>query len=137
MAEMIHRLYQRSYLKEAELLGIKDFPPLRRSIRNIMDAEANFMTYWKEEKLVGIIETEAEPAKLNISSLAVDPEFFRQGIGESLIRNLISNTTVDIITVNTAAVNIPALQLYQKIGFNIYQRKSSPEGLLIVQLKYS
>jgi ribosomal protein S18 acetylase RimI-like enzyme len=133
-AEKIHRLFQRSYRIEADLLGQKDFPPLKRRIRNIKQSKSVFSAYWQNGKMLGIIETEGEQGKTHISSLAVDPDFFRKGIAESLLRALLSGKLNDKISVNTAEANIPAIALYQKMGFKIHQQQKSPEGILIVEL---
>ena len=58
IAQKIFALFQRSYKKEAELIGVDDFPPLRRSVQDLREAGSHFVACWERDNLIAVIETE-------------------------------------------------------------------------------
>ena len=126
-AEQIHALQMMAYQQEAELLGIQDFPPLRRSIADIRQQAAQYWGIWQTDQtsnLVAAIGLEALPdcsaggaQCMLIASLVVAPEHQRQGLAKRLLTHLIHSQAHSAWQVSTAYQNHPARQLYQRCGF--------------------
>jgi dTDP-4-amino-4,6-dideoxy-D-galactose acyltransferase len=77
----------------------------------------------KEGQVLGMITlTTAHNGAFKISLLAVDPGSRNQGIGRALLDKAL-RTGIDrgsrALWVTTQKVNIPAMELYQKVGFEI------------------
>ena len=85
ITEQIHVVFQASYSVEAELLGVKDFPPLKRTVIDFKRSDTSFFGFWMGNELAAVIEIDPKPNTFHISSLVVHPKYFRQGIASKLI----------------------------------------------------
>lgn len=92
VAARIHAVQMAAYAQEAELLGVADFPPLRRMPHDIQAAEERFIGAFIEAMMVGSlsIESTARPEEVNVASLVVAPEYQRKGIGRLLLPNALA-----------------------------------------------
>jgi ribosomal protein S18 acetylase RimI-like enzyme len=122
-AEELCRLLVRSYSVEAELIGAVDFPPLRRSAVDVRNAESTFYGAVDGGRLIAAAELEqGEGGSAHIASFVVDPDVFRLGIGSRLLEGVLALPGIGRVTVSTAALNQPAVALYQKRGFTVSKR---------------
>lgn len=117
IARQIFSVFQRSYLVEAQIIGVKGFPPLARTIEDIRVAETGFYGYFCDDRLAAVIEISCQSGHLDICSLTVDPDFFRRGIAGRLLQFVLHNVKHRFATVETAVSNRPAILLYEKHGF--------------------
>ena len=117
ISEKIYSIFQVSYVVEAKLLKVKDFPPLNRDIVDFLNSESEFYGYFKNQEMVAVIEIKNNKDSTHIQSLVVDPKFFRQGIAQSLISYLFESFDSTHYTVETGAANQPAITLYKKNKF--------------------
>lgn len=79
------------------------------------------LVYEEKEKILGfIMYTELEDS-VDIISIIVDEQFRKKKVASCLIDYMISdlNNTVKLITLEVRKSNIPAINLYQKFGFEI------------------
>ena len=116
-AEKIYKVFQVSYAVEAELLGVTDFPPLKRTIANFMESDTSFFGFYQGERLAAVLEIEPQPRTFHICSMVVDPHYFRQGIASKLIQHILDLLEGNKITVETGLANEPAKKLYKRFGF--------------------
>lgn len=83
---------------------------------------------FSDEDLVAIVLAVLNPRKkikhiATLNSMYVKPAYRKLGIGEDLIKRAVSylkTQHVEIINLSVASENIKAINLYQKLGFNIY-----------------
>ncbi|MEP0175761.1 MAG: N-acetyltransferase [Paraglaciecola sp.] len=129
VANQIRRVFQRSYKIEAELIGVCDFPPLARSIKQIVNAPTDFYGFIDNHFLAAILEIDIKEKQLDIHSLTVDPTFFRKGIADKLISFVLKSFDINTATVETAEVNQPAINLYKKHGFIEFKRWTPSHGI--------
>ena len=129
VASQIYTVFQNSYKIEAELIGVAEFPPLSRSVNNILNSKTQFYGFSDKDFLAAVIEIEVEDGQLDINSLTVDPSYFRKGIADKLIRYVLDNFDLKKATVETAVVNKPAINLYQKHGFVEFKRWTPSHGI--------
>ena len=125
----IYRLFQRSYLIEAELIGVLEFPPLARTSEDIAKSASEFYGYFDHDSLAGVIEIERDKSSIEIHSLTVDPAHFRKGIANQLIAYAFTLIDQGEARVETATANAPAIALYQKHGFKAFKRWTPDHGI--------
>ncbi|MCP5047578.1 MAG: GNAT family N-acetyltransferase [bacterium] len=134
-AGQIYGLFQASYPIEAELMGVTDFPPLNRGVKDILNSSTRFFGSVQGNTLVAAIEIDQiEDRKFNIDSLVVSPGCFRQGLGSRLLSWTLEELAWQAVTVSTASANIPAIRLYQKLGFRLFNERRVDENIIIVTL---
>ena len=138
VAVRIQAVLHAAYLREAELIGAADFPPLRRSAADIAQSAGTFYGSFRGPELLGVVEVErgAREGSTTIASLGVDPPWFRQGVGSSLVEFVLASCA-GAVSVATGCANRPALGLYQRLGFGIVASEVTAEGIAIVHLEYS
>lgn len=118
VAKKIRAIFQVSYAIEAELLKAVDFPPLQRKLSSFINSENVFYGFHFNKELVGVIELRKIPKLTHIQSLVVDPSYFRKGVALKLMRFILENYNTAGFMVETGVDNLPATQLYKKLGFN-------------------
>ncbi|SEN05707.1 GNAT family N-acetyltransferase [Lihuaxuella thermophila] len=126
----ILKLQRRSYAVEAELLGTAELPPLKESEQSLQRCGETFVGYMENERLAGLISYKEREDRL-----AVDPDFFRQGIAGRLLNDVLSLHGIRCWVVSTGKANHPAVRCYQKHGFRITGESRTDEGIEIIHLK--
>jgi len=139
VAKQIFTIFQRSYKIEAQLIGTPDFPPLLRSAKDIENSKTQFYGFSENECLAAIIEIVIADKRLDIYSLTVDPNYFRKGIANKLISYVLEVIDFSEAIVETAVVNIPAINLYKKHGFVEFKRWTPSHGIekLAMSVEYA
>ena len=128
-AVAIYDVFQRSYRVEASFIGASDFPPLKRHYMAIAKAESEFYGLYHEARLAAVIEVQQTQGQLDIHSLTVDPDYFRQGLADKLLNYVLSLPSVKSAVVETAVANTPAIKLYEKHGFVEFKRWTPDHGI--------
>lgn len=117
IAYEIQQVFQVSYAVEAQLLNVDNFPPLQRKLNEFTNCNNIFYGYYVNETLAAVTEIKHNNTTTHIQSLVVRPDFFRKGIAQKLIDFTLKTHNSPLITVETGADNLPASQLYVKMGF--------------------
>ena len=134
IAKEIYTLFQESYLIEADLIGIKNFPPLSRSVSNIQKSKTQFWGMYIASNLAAAAEIEIKDNLLDIHSFVVSPKHFRQGLASSLLNYLLRSTECNSAVVETASANKPAILLYKKFGF-VEDKSWNSKGINKISLR--
>ena len=129
VANKIFTIFQNSYKIEAELIGAVVFPPLLRSAKDIENSTTLFYGFSENDCLAAIIEIVIEDKHLDINSLTVNPNYFKKGIASKLISYVLGITDFSKAIVETAVVNIPAINLYKKHGFVEFKKWTPSHGI--------
>lgn len=123
-------LQMKAYLLEAEWLGLSDPSPLRDTIASLAASGEIFLGWFESDEtnnrreagevlFAGVIAIKQEKPYTYITRLMVRPTHFRQGIASSLIHYVDesrSNNTP--LAVYASTRNLPAMRLYEKLGFH-------------------
>jgi len=134
-SEKIRSLLFDSYSVEAAIIGVADFPPLRRSSDEIRKARSEFLGCVHLDTLVAVAELEiGGDGLMNIASFGVLPSVFRQGVGSNLLRHVLQSHGGFRVTVSTATRNRPAVSLYRKNGFRAEKEWRTECGIEMVTL---
>jgi len=139
IADQIFTTFQNAYKVEAQLIGIVDFPPLSRSIKNIQSSITQFYGYSIGGSLAGVVEVAMVDKLLDINSLTVNPAYFRRGIASKLLSFVLDSFEFIEAVVETATENKPAIKLYEKHGFSEFKRLIPSHGIskVAMSLKHS
>lgn len=117
-AKTVLELQRESYKVEAEYIGSDDIPPLKETLVELMSCEENFIGYFEEETLAGAISFKYGEGIVDIHRMVVHPNHFRKGIAKTLISTLETmHPSANKMIVSTGALNIPAVSLYLRQGF--------------------
>ena len=66
---------------------------------------------------LGLIEVVVGSESAHIQSLVIDPDFFKRGVGSSLLSYVFKNHKKPIFSVETGVKNLPEMRLYEKTWF--------------------
>lgn len=137
IAAQIRDIQRAAYAVEATLIGYPDLPPLRDNVNHIQHSTDSFLGGFLGTSLAGLLSYEQHENRLHICRLAVHPDWTRRGVATALLQAVEQQSVRPMLTVSTAALNAPALTLYQKHGFTLTQRTTTPDGLVLVLLTKS
>jgi len=129
IANQIYTIFQSSYKVEAQLIDVQVFPPLLRSAKDINMSKTDFYGFSDNNCIAAIIEIKIENKQIEINSLTVDPKYFRKGIAGKLISFVLATFEFTDAVVETALVNKPAINLYNKYGFVEFKRWTPSHGI--------
>lgn len=129
ISNQIYNVFQSAYKVEARLIGTLNFPPLLRSADDIRCSKTKFFGYIENGCIAGVIEVVMQDHYLDINSLTVDPNYFRKGIASKLIRYVLGFFEFSKALVETAVVNLPAINLYKRHGFIEFKRWTPAHGI--------
>ena len=136
VSKKIYAIFQASYKVEARLLNATDFPPLKRTYKEISNSSNDFFAYYLEDNIAGVIEIAKNSIKsIHIQSLVVYPRYFRKGVGKQLLKFLLDNYKSQIFTVETGEDNYPAINLYKSFNFKEQKYWDTTHGVRKVGFK--
>lgn len=122
--KLLYRTWASTYSDIYSLEAIKTVTAYWHSIKlltkQILNPNISFIVAKDNEKIIGMCNALFKPKSnsLNIQKLHVDPGYQRQGIGSTLIKNVIEAfPKVSKINLEVEKQNYRALTFYQKHGF--------------------
>lgn len=134
-AKQILHIQLAAYQREAEQIGYQDLPPLKQTVKDIMKTDEKFIGFETEGQLLGIASYEMHEDRIVLSRLAVHPHHVHQGIGTKLMQFIINHQLP--IELTTAEANTPAIQLYEKLGFQQTDRLQVENNLILTKMERS
>ena len=96
------------------------------------------------EHLAGYVGSQSVLGESDMMNIAVDPNYRRQGVAAALIEALVASLKVNgnhCLTLEVRASNVPAIALYEKLGFAQVGRRPNyyripKEGALILRKEW-
>ena len=92
----------------------------------------NKLAFWlvaaDGDRVAGYIGSQTVMDETDMMNVAVHPDFRRQGIAEALVNALVENLQKmgsHCLTLEVRASNIPAITLYEKLGFSEIGRRKN------------
>lgn len=131
--QQILSLQQKAYRVEAELIGCSDLPPLKDTKLSLQTCGETFYGVIDQDKLVGFISYKYKDSIVGIHRLAVNPDYFRQGIASRLLQFVLAFPEVYGWVVQTGKANTPAVRCYLKHGFCLQSEETTHEGIEIAR----
>jgi len=135
IASQIWKIFQESYAIEAAILKATDFPPLKRTVENIMSSTNLFYGIYVNEEMSSVIEIKTSKTFIHIQSLVVKPKYFRRGLAGQLMNFILNTIQSTTYIVETGHENTPAKNLYLKLGFYEVQQWNTDHGIRKVRFK--
>ena len=128
VAEAVLAVQRRAYRVEADLVGFDAIPPLHESLADLQASNETFLAASVDGQLAGLVSWKRAGDTLDLHRLAVDPRFFRAGIGRALVRAAeAAEEDARRVIVQTGAGNAPAKALYESEGFReVGEREVAP-----------
>ena len=102
------------------------------SERSIASELENKLAYWlvamEGERVAGYIGSQTVMDETDMMNVAVHPDFRRLGIAEALVNGLVKQLQAmgsRCLTLDVRSSNIPAISLYEKLGFSEIGRRKN------------
>lgn len=136
LAELILSIQRPSYQIEADLIGFQGIPALTETVEDIMSSKETFIGFYEDDYLLGVLSYEETDELVDICRLVVSPASFRKGIGRQLVTYVLEvvRGTRDVI-VSTGLKNVPAVTLYEKLGFEQESLVEIAPGVQLVKMR--
>ncbi len=135
-AQDVLELQKLSYRIEADLIGSNLIPGLHETLAQLQESGETFYGFFEAQILCGAISYKLEHHTLDIHRLVVHPDHFRKGIARSLLEFVLKlELHAKRCIVQTGALNLPAIGLYQKMGFLELEQLEVIPGLWICTLE--
>ena len=135
-AKQIFELQRLSYRVEAELIGSDAIPALHEKLEQLQDCGETFYGFFEGQDLSGAISFKLERQILDIHRLVVHPNHFRKGIARVLINSVLNlELGAKRCIVQTGSLNIPAIGLYESLGFQKLEQREVIPGLWVTILE--
>lgn len=129
-------LQKRSYRVEANLIGSNLIPGLHETLEQLQNCGETFYGFFERQELIGVISFKLEHQTLDIHRLIVHPNHFRKGIARSLLEFVLKlELNAKRCVVQTGALNLPAIGLYQKMGFLELEQLEVAPNLWVCKLE--
>lgn len=139
----VHRVGRRAYAVEAALIGFDDIPALRESLPELRSRAGRLR--WlgartPEGRLVAFVAWQQlageQAGAVDIDRVCVDPDWFRRGLGSRLLRHLLTELAPgQDAVVSTGADNLPAVTLYERLGFSAAETVEPVPGLRLARFR--
>ncbi|MFI6909157.1 GNAT family N-acetyltransferase [Nonomuraea sp. NPDC050394] len=111
-------LQHAAYAIEAEIIGDDRIPPLHEDLAGLQGEPLSWLGAFDDEgTLTGAVAWEESAGLVDINRLVVDPGALRQGIGRTLVKEVLARAGGRKVIVSTGRDNTPARTLYERLGF--------------------
>ena len=132
VAAIVLDVQRRSYRVEAELIRSEAIPALTETIEDLRACGEEFLGTFVDDRLAGFVSWKFDGETIDIHRLAVDPDFFRRGIGVALVRAAVTaEPDARRAIVQTGAANDPAKALYRGEGFVDVGEREVGDGIRV------
>lgn len=132
VAKRIVEIQIAAYRVEADLIGFDGIPQLTESAEDVRSLPSmQWRGAFDDGHLVGIIAWTETAEEIDIDRLAIDPRAARRGHGRRLVESVPSDR---VTLVSTGAKNLPALSLYQSLGFEMVGQTEIVPSVLLAHL---
>lgn len=135
IAAQVWEIQMAAYRYEAAFIDYPALPPLRQSVADLQASAEQFIGYVVETSIWGALSYEIADKSLDITRLIVNPAYFRRGIARQLLAYVEQIPAIERLTVSTAQKNSPAVTLYERYGYAVYQEQRLPDGLVLLYLE--
>jgi ribosomal protein S18 acetylase RimI-like enzyme len=123
-----------SYAIEAQLIGYPQLPPAHETLAALQGCGEELWLCEEDGELLGAVGLEGDKEELLIARLFVAPSAFGRGVGTALVQKALDESHGRRVRVGTAALNAPALALYERLGFERVGESEPAPGVHYVEL---
>lgn len=133
-------LQKLAFQSEAERYDDYTLPPLTQTLEGVQ-ADFDKMIFLKasvDGRIVGSVRAYADGETCHVGRLVVHPDFQRQGIGRQLVHEIERRfEQVQRFEIFTGHRSVPALHLYEGLGYTEFKRKALDTHSLVFLEKHN
>ncbi len=135
--QKILELQYLSYQSEAALFGSTDIPPLKQTLKEVIDEFNNgiILKMFIDNEIIGSVRAKEQNGTVYIGKLMVHPDYRCKGYGSKLlteIENCYPNKRYELFTSTRSIDNI---RLYEKMGYTVFDYKTVNDELQFVYME--
>jgi ribosomal protein S18 acetylase RimI-like enzyme len=135
VAVQIAELQRAAYAVEARLIGFDGIPPLHETVADVIALDLTMLALIDHGQPLAILGYRRTGPNVEIDRLAVHQDHFRRGLARRLIGALHTReANASRFAVSTGRDNLPAVRLYEAMGYQSVDEVELPEGVAIVRL---
>jgi ribosomal protein S18 acetylase RimI-like enzyme len=123
-----------SYAIEAQLISYPQLPPAHETLAALQRCGEELWLCEEDGELLGAVGLEHADDELLIARLFVAPSAFGRGVGTALVQKALDESHGRRVRVGTAALNAPALAVYERLGFERVGESEPAPGVHYVEL---
>ena len=126
-----------AYQSEAALFGNKDIPPLKQTIVELTEEYENglILKMVSDDKIIGSVRAREKDGTAYIGKLMVHPDYRCKGYGSLLLSEIEKRFPGRRYELFTSTRSEDNIRLYQKLGYEIFDRKEINDELVFVYLE--
>lgn len=106
-----------------EMFGATYAVEVTRPLSVFLDVISNNVVFaaYHHERIIGVLIFQQNIDQANLYGFFVEPEYRNQGVAQQLLQTTIDygQAYVRQVILSVVATNVPAIHLYQKLGFQI------------------
>jgi SAM-dependent methyltransferase/GNAT superfamily N-acetyltransferase len=130
IAEQLLAIQHAAYRIEADLIGFDGIPPLHETLDELMSRPLQWLGIREGGRVVAAIALTGEDRRCDIDRLIVDPLHHRRGLGRRLVETVMRH---EVVTVSTGTKNLPAMALYEALGFQPVNVRDIGPGVTVTE----
>ncbi|KOU21925.1 hypothetical protein ADK52_22780 [Streptomyces sp. WM6372] len=139
MAVAVQAVGRRAYAVEADLIGFSEIPALRETLQELRAEPLRWAGALTDDgQLAAFVAWQhlAPGDDIDVHRMCVDPAWFRQGLASELVAHLLTEwmPSGDVL-VSTGADNLPAVALYERLGFSRVGTSEPAPGLRMAEFR--
>ncbi|MFF4763760.1 GNAT family N-acetyltransferase [Streptomyces sp. NPDC001292] len=138
-AAAVHQLGRRAYAVESDLIGFDGIPALREGVEEMRAQPLRWLGAMTDDGQIAAFvawQRLAGEGALDIDRVCVDPVWFRRGLASRLLDHLLTDLVPNgHVLVSTGADNLPAVALYERLGFSRVGTIEPAPGLRVAQFR--
>ncbi|MFF0219731.1 GNAT family N-acetyltransferase [Streptomyces vinaceus] len=138
-AASVHAVGRRAYAVEADLIGFSEIPTLRETLQELRAQPLRWAGALTDDGELAAFVAWQQPAPdddVDVHRVCVDPARFREGLASKLFAHLLAAWTPSVdVLVSTGADNLPAVALYERLGFSRVGTSHPAPGLRMADFR--
>ncbi|MFB7053243.1 GNAT family N-acetyltransferase [Streptomyces vinaceus] len=138
-AASVHAVGRRAYAVEADLIGFSEIPTLRETLQELRAQPLRWAGALTDDGQLAAFVAWQQPAlddDVDVHRVCVDPPWFREGLASKLFAHLLTAWTPSAdVLVSTGADNLPAVALYERLGFSRVGTSHPAPGLRMADFR--
>lgn len=131
-AARLVRIQHAAYAVEADLIGFHGIPPLHDTAEGVMRHDLRWLGVYHATVLTAAIGYTVAAHRVDIDRLMVDPVHGRRGMGAALVTSASAGRHT---TVSTGSRNLPAIALYESLGFEPVATREIAPGVEVTSFE--